>query len=417
MMMNAAITTARLSIMRTWREKWGLISWLLIPLLMLFLMSLIGGGGSSKPHGQLLITDYDESMLSGFVIGSISQGPIAEIFSVKRVDEQQGKQLMNQGKASAWLVIEQDFMENYLNKRTAKLRLQKNPAQQALPQMVETGLNLAVDAGDYVQILFADELKLLKNMLESGKYLDADLVFLTLAVKKVIKAAEKTISPPLLKLTEKPTAKQPTDNSKSSSGFAKMMFPGSIFMSFIFAAMTMGLAFWGDKKNGVLARLASTPRGLDSYFLGQLINAKVMFLVIGLVLLTIGMGYFGVNLSISPILLLWLVFSGVLLWLFILTLCLLMPTQKAANIVVNGAVFPLIMLGGSFFPSEAMPEILVKIGSFLPNGFLLNAMKQFMADGNIAQTLLTPFLIGCAAMVILTLFNRHLLKRLARENR
>lgn len=415
--MNAAITTARLSIMRTWREKWGLISWLLIPLLMLFLMSLIGGGGSSKPHGQLLITDYDESMLSGFVIGSISQGPIAEIFSVKRVDEQQGKQLMNQGKASAWLVIEQDFMDNYLNKRTAKLRLQKNPAQQVLPQMVETGLNLAVDAGDYVQILFADELKLLKNMLESGKYLDADLVFLTLAVKKVVKAAEKTISPPLLKLTEKPTAKQPTDNSKSSSSFAKMMFPGSIFMSFIFAAMTMGLAFWSDKKNGVLARLAGTPRGLDSYFLGQLIYAKVMFLAIGLVLLTIGMGYFGVNLSISPILLLWLVFSGVLLWLFILTLCLLMPTQKAANIVVNGAVFPLIMLGGSFFPSEAMPEILAKIGSFLPNGFLLNAMKQFMADGNIAQTLLAPFLIGCAAMVILTLFNRHLLKRLARENR
>ena len=355
-------TVAIQSFKRVLREKWGLISWLAIPLMIVFLMSLISGGGTSpKPHGRLLVTDHDNSTLSQFLVSSMGQGPMAEFFTVKSVSETEGAAIMNEGKATAWIVVEAGFMDNYLNKKPSRLRLVKNPAQTILPGMVETGMLLLVDAADYLQMLFADELNKLNQMVTTGKVNDADLVVLTLAIKKGIDEAEKTIFPPKLILKER--VQQVTEvKEKPAFNFIMLMYPGSIFMSLLFSSVAMAMGVWDDKANGVLPRLAASPGGLSAYVNGKLLHAVMTFVLLCLVLLLVGVAAFNIPLSMVPVTLLWLVFSGLVIWLLMLLFSLLMPSRKSANIVVNAAVLPMAMLGGAFFPSEAMPDWLANVG-------------------------------------------------------
>ncbi len=418
MMNRTTMTIARHAVLRTWREKWGLISWLVIPMMLVFLMSLMSGGGSSpKPHGKVLVTDLDQSVLSQFLIGSIGQGPTAEFFTVKAVSKSEGQRLMDAGEASAWLMIEKNFMDDYLNKKPTIIRLRKNPAQTVLPNMVETGMEVMVDAADYLQMLFADELQRINKMVISGKYDDADLVALTLAIKRAIDDIESTLTPPQIKL-EKYINLVEENQNKPRFNFALLMFPGAVFMSLLFAAMSMSMAFWDDKANGILPRLAVTPHGLRDYFIGKTAHAKAMFLITSLILMAIGVWYFEVDVTLLPLLIIWLVFSGVVIWQVLLFFSLLMPSRKSANIVVNAAMLPLAMLGGSFFPAETMAEGLAKLGSFLPNGMLLKAIKDVMVRGEPWQNaLLWPFIIGLLVAMILWFINLRMVNRLAREAR
>lgn len=416
-MNGMSMTVAKHSILKTWREKWGLISWLVIPLMMVFLMSLMAGGGPSPtPHGKVLVTDKDQSMLSQFLLGSIGQGPTAEFFTVKVVKEAEAQTLMDAGEASAWLMIEKNFMDDYLNKKPTTITLRKNPAQTILPNMVETGMDVMVDAADYLQMLFADELQKINKMVSTGKYNDADLVVLTLAIKAAIEDVEDTLMPPQIKLEEKTVEAESDD--KPAFNFALMMFPGAVFMSLLFAGMGMAMSFWDDKVNGVLPRLVSTPSGIFHYFVGKTTHAKVMFLTVSVVLMVVGVAYFDVNVTLLPLLIFWLVFSGVVIWQLLLFFSLLMPSRKSANIIVNAAMMPLAMLGGSFFPAEAMSDGLAKIGSYLPNGMLLKAIKDVMIRGEAWQSaLLWPFVIGLVMALVFWFINLKMVKKLAQEAR
>ena len=45
----------------------------------------------------------------------------------------------------------------------------------------------------------------------------------------------------------------------------------------------------------------------------------------------------------------------------------------------NLVLFPIVMLGGSFFPFEAMPEWMAAIGRWTPNGLALVRLKEIVA--------------------------------------
>ena len=49
------------------------------------------------------------------------------------------------------------------------------------------------------------------------------------------------------------------------------------------------------------------------------------------------------------------------------------------NVVISAVLFPLLMLGGSFFPSEAMPGWMAQVGRWTPNGWAVERLKA-LAD-------------------------------------
>jgi len=406
------MTVAGLRLKRILREKWGLISWLAIPTIIVLLMSLIAGAGGGKLTGKLLITDHDESVVSQFLTGSFNQGPLAEVFTVKQVNEADGQSLMDEGEASAWITIEAGFGEAFLHNQPGQLRLVKNPAQSILPQMVETSMQLLVDAATYLQILFADELAVLKPMLASQKFDDANLVALTLGIKQQMENLEATLFPPQLQAIEQQVA-EVVEAEQPDITFGLLMFPGAIIMALIFSANSLAVLIWDDAGNGVIPRLAATPKALQAYGMGQLLGATAVFTFLTTVLATMGGLYFALPWWQIPAIIVWLVFAGLVLYAMFVFIALLMPTGKVANITISATTFPLLMLGGSFFPMESMPPWLAGVGQFLPNGFLLKGLKDWLLRQEPwLDALWLPAVLGLAMLLVFWLLNRMLMRRL-----
>ena len=57
---------------------------------------------------------------------------------------------------------------------------------------------------------------------------------------------------------------------------------------------------------------------------------------------------------------------------------LLRRLARTADVLSTVVLFPLMMLGGSFFPFEAMQEPLRTWGQFTPNGWALMRLKEIL---------------------------------------
>ncbi|MEJ2153076.1 MAG: hypothetical protein P8Y29_09040, partial [Gemmatimonadota bacterium] len=68
------------------------------------------------------------------------------------------------------------------------------------------------------------------------------------------------------------------------------------------------------------------------------------------------------------------------------------------NILTGAAIFPLAMLGGSFFPFEVMPDWLASVGRYTPNGWALTRLNRVFAGELAALDLIRA--IGFVALII-----------------
>ncbi len=414
--MSFTKTVASNSIKKLFSEKWALLMFLVIPIMMGGLFSLISGSsGQPKPVGTLLITDNDDSILSSLLVGGFGQGPMAEMFISKNVTTSDGQLIMDEGEASVWLVIEKGFALNYLDKKPTNIKLVKNPSQNILPQIAETAVNLMADGGHYIQLLFADELQQFNNLISGNNVSDAQMALMSVQIKRTIDNLEGQLFPPQIKaVKQKPVTDSETPKS-SNKPFIFYMFPGILFMSLLFSSQGMALEFWSDKTQGISRRLIASPSGLSSYLNGKLIASVFVFVLIAAVIGTLGLMLLKLPISQILIIIMWLMLSGMVLVSMMLFVSLLMPSQKSASVVTSAMVFPLMMLGGSFFPFEAMPKWMVAIGQYLPNGYMLQSFNQWFVNDNPLEILFVPAIVALVFIVVFWFVNRSLLPKFARS--
>lgn len=397
------------------REKWQLAMWLAIPMMMAALFSLMSGSdGNAKPSGILLITDNDDSFLSQMFVRTFSQGPLADMFILKKVKKDEGQTIMAAGDASVWLTIEKDFTQNFVDNKPTRLKLVKNPSQNILPKIAETMVTTLADSGHYIQLLFSKELKQFDNLITGKDISDTQMAVMSVQIKHTVDLLEKQLFPPQIQAKKKVNSDE-RKKTESKHSFMFMMFPGILFMSLLFSAQGMAQDFWKDKSQGILSRLLSSPVGLKHYFTGKLLSATMVFTLIAVLMASLGMWMFNINSQKLLIIIPWVVLSGVVIWSFLLFVTLKLPTKKSANLVTEGMVFPLMMLGGSFFPFDSMPKWMVVIGEKLPNGYLLQSFNSWFIKDNSLSILLIPALIALGFIVIFFIVNKNTVMQFARS--
>jgi ABC-type multidrug transport system permease subunit len=72
-------------------------------------------------------------------------------------------------------------------------------------------------------------------------------------------------------------------------------------------------------------------------------------------------------------------------------------SARGANVLSSSVGFPLLMLGGSFFPFEAMPRFLADIGRCTPNGWLLARLRAL--DEGVSE----PLQLGLGVLAVAAL--------------
>ena len=370
--MSFLIASFKKDLSRWRQDAMAVLLWLGIPFLIGGLITaMVDGGDGASPTGVLLIHDQDESLLSGLIAGAYSQGNLGELISVGQVSLEEGNERINAGEASAFLIIPEGFTAAFLQEEPVTLTLKTNPAQTILPGIIQDVTEILLDLGFYAQALFGPEIDQIQNN-DSG-VVPNDVLVADVAVQ--IQGKIDTVSPLLFPpafdvVIIEPPPEEPRPN------IALLFLPGIVMMAILFSAQGMSADYWKEREAGTLRRLVSTPGLLSRFVYGKAMAAAVVIAFLGGITLTLGFLYHDVAWSKFIPSMAWMTISGVGLFAWFAALQMLFSNQRAANLLTSILLFPLLMMGGSFFPLDVLPDWIAAIGRMSPNGFVVDRLSK-----------------------------------------
>jgi ABC-type Na+ efflux pump permease subunit len=374
------LVSARKDFQRRLADPLAMASWLGIPLVIGSLLSLVmGGGGGLTPKAKLLFVDQDDSLVSKGLAGLATGGGADSMIELVPLELEEARKRIDSGEGSGMLVIPKGFGKAVLEDEPTQLHLLTNPAQRILPRILEEGLDILVEATFYGQQLFGDQLKLMSAGPPEGNSMFANAVIAAQAVtiNQKIETLESTLSPPLLEL-EFDVVTEGEEKESSGSNPMTLLFPGMLFMSMLFIAQGMSADLWEEKESGTLRRIRMTPQSLHSMLLGKTLAATAISFGVTALGLLAGVALFDFPIAGFLPALIWGGFSGGALVPLFLWAQTLGSTPSAGNMMTSMVLFPMMMLGGSLFPMESMPDWMVEVGRWTPNGMALIEFKGLM---------------------------------------
>jgi ABC-type multidrug transport system permease subunit len=350
----------------------------------------------------VLVVDEDDSFLSGFLVGALGTESGAKMpFTAEKVDEAEGRARIDEGDASALLVIPAGFADAIFREEPCTLRLVTNPAQTILPGMVEEALTMLVDGTFYLHRVFGEPLRAMAAEPPPGRdtFPSEEVARISLQINDLMERVTALLTPPVMKVV----VETPADEDDSGGiDFAQLFFPSMLFMTLFFLAQGMSEDLWVEKDAGTLRRVLVTPNRAAALVAGKLAAALIFVASVSFVGMLLARLTFGIKLDNLPLAVLWATATGAMLVLFLYLLQLFASSQRAGNLLTNLVTMPLLMIGGSFFPFEAMPAGMAAIGRKTPNGWALEQLKAILTGTAEPGALAVAF--GGLVLVCLVLF-------------
>ncbi len=397
--MRFVLASARKDLRRIGRDRIALLSWLGIPVFIGVLMTALFGRGSVTPQGRLLVADEDASLVSSLVSNAFTQGQLGQMFQVEKVKQEDGRRRIGRGDASALLIIPKGFGQAFLKSEPARLQLLTNPSQQILPAIVAETLSILLEGAFYLQLVVGDELKLIAQgpPVGAGSFPDKTIADLSVRLNRLGEKLGAYLDPPLLELETSVVEEKPGIRG----GFAAAFLPGALFMAVLFVAQGMVFDFWKERSHGTLRRLVVTGSRVEAFLAGKAMAAGMVLAMVAVVGLACARWLVQMPVSQPLVAVVWMTLSGTTLFLLLAIVALAASTERAASMLTSFVVLPLMMLGGSLFPFEAMPEGLARIGRLTPNGW---ALAQFRAhlDGSAESASVAAAFAGALLVATVT---------------
>jgi ABC-type multidrug transport system permease subunit len=373
--------------------------WIGIPLLIGVLIALAFGGRSGpRPQAHVLVADNDESLLSGLLIGALSQEAAGGFVRAEQVDEADGRKRMSKGDADALIVIPEGFSGAILREEPATIQLVTNPSETILPGMVEEALSIFVDGTFYVHRLIGRDLQAFADGPPQGANTFPDSTIMTFGVRinQIVDRLNEHLSPVLVTL-----APSVDEDEGVQVSFGFLLLPSILFMALLFMAQGLSEDFWEERSRKTLRRFVSSPQSPLAFLLGKILASAGLIFVVCAVALCVRYAYLELSLATLPLALLWATLSGTMLAATLTLIQMFASSQRAGNIIVMTIIFPLMMLGGSFFPFEMMPGWMRTIGARTPNDWALQRLKAIVLEQARPMDVVVSFAVLIALLGVL----------------
>ncbi len=400
--MRFVLASALKDMRRLRRDPLALALWLGIPLVVLALLWVMFGRGETRPQGRLLVADEDSTFGSALLVGAFRQGPLAQMLLIEKLPRAEAEAKIRRGAASALLIIPKGFGRALLAGEAAQLTLITNPSQRIVPAIIEETLSVLVDGAFYLQALLGEELRVLAEGPPGGAeaFSDAAIADLSIRMHRAGRRLGSWLEPLRIRLDVQ------VDRPKSPlrTNFAAALGPGLVFLALLFIAVGLSADFWKEHRYGTLRRLLASPRAASSLLAGKLLAAAAVIFLVSLGGLAAALWVAGAPAGGLPAGTLWSTLAGSVFFLLLALLQLYARSERAANLLGNMVGMPLALVGGSFFPFEAMPDWLARIGRRTPNGWALVQLRQIL-EGTVVPTQLAMaaamlLAVGAAAFLL-----------------
>ncbi len=384
----------------------GMIAIMLIPIVITLLIGLVfGGSGEVKlPRIRVLLVDQDKGLIGGFLRQGLQQDRMAEMFDLVVVDEEEGWNEINGGKASALVIIPRDFTSHVLDRKPDTIRVIKNPSENFLPVVVEevvktTGLIL--ESG--VRVM-SDPISRVRGFIDEGRLPTGDQAMEVLkGGRNVVLLAEGYLADSLITLDTEVVKEEEEEEGSGFNVFAFLM-PGSLMIGILFISEMAMRDVLRERKGGTLSRMLTSP--LQA---GELVSAKILsaFLITGismLVLVIVGILAFGIDWG-DPLTLTVQTLAICAMSTGIMTFFYgIIRSEKLADALLSVIIIVLALLGGSMIPYEQMGEGMRRAARYSPVFWAIDGLKKiiFFSGGlsDIWLNLVIMFSIAVPGMII-----------------
>jgi ABC-2 type transport system permease protein len=322
----------------------------------------------------MLVANEDDGLLANGVASVFTSQQASRFFDAKTVTAAHGRDLMEQGKASALLTIPRGFSQDVLDGKRVTLLLLRNPAEGILPEIAEQTVGALADVLDGGRRVFdkpiADLNPLLKN---DGKApADADVVAVSLAVKRAIESVSGLVNPPAIALEsemfDNVAASSPPSEKKNEAA------PSAIFLLVLPGVAVYGLFLVADQGMrdvmtervlGTLRRQLAGPVTPETVILAKALFTAVLA---GSAIVVIG-GVGAVMLSTPVSVPAFFLLSAALVLAVTGTTAVIYgvsSTERQASTLGNIIFLAMGFLGGGFIRIEGLPPVARSIAPFTP---------------------------------------------------
>ena len=401
--MVAFVALLRKDFTRRWRSPLATIVLLGFPFMMAGLIGSISSGSSGGiPEVTVFVLDRDGGFIGGLLTGGAP--PSDEQIALRMVEVgEEGFARMENGEASAMIVLEEGFTERAFEGEPVEFVLVRNPAESIKPELIEQGLVVLSTYLDVAVKVLGEEIEEFGDMID-GDDMPAMLAVTDLAARvyKKLDAASDYVFPPVVQIK---SVKEGAEDGEIESGpnvFGYVLVMVAV-MSVLFAAIRAVTEIYEERNTGMVRRFLATPVPM-SHFIGSKIVFAVLFgmLVMAILLVSGGvLGWFGSSVPVVGVLAHTAGFSLAAAGLMVVIIGLV-RTEKQAGILSWIVVMFMSAVGGSMFPAENFPAVMQGIARYTLNYWAVEGYLDMIVRG-IAPAAVMPVSAALAGVGVILL--------------
>ncbi len=190
--------------------------------------------------------------------------------------------------------------------------------------------------------------------------------------------------------------------------YIDFLVPGIVALALMqMSLFSVAFVFTDYKGKGILKRLLATPMRPIHFVAANVITRLVIAVFQATFLIAVGVLIFRAHVYGSYLLLLPIIILGALMFLGMgFAISGVAKTVESVPAIANLVAFPMMFLGGTFFPIDTMPEWLQHIAKYLPLQYLSHSLREVMLNGAMLKDVQTDlFWMAGWAIILVVLAN------------
>lgn len=395
---------------RKWKNPFVILGFLFIPIVFTVIFGMVfgSGGEGTLPQVKIFAADNDQSLISKLLLGALTQGELNELIELEAIEEDEGRKLLDRGKASALLIIPENFGQNIWDGQSTEILLIKNPAEQFLPQIAEEILDTMTLVLSSLRHLFANELDTVRELADLEEFPDEAISALSLQFKDRIDGASKYLFPPVISLKQITLSEEKEDVEDLS--VQAHILPAIAVMFLLFICNAVFEDILSEKESGTLMRLRISPVNLTEYIWSKIVISTLIGILCTSLLIILGRVLFSIHWGDPAAVVLLVLCLNILIAGFIAFLFSFVRTERQAGALLTTVILLMSMLGGSMIPVENYPPVILIFSKLTLNYWGITAFKKIMRGESLA-TILPILSVMVVAGVMLSIMGSYFLNK------
>lgn len=361
------------------RNRMQLAALFMMPLIFLLMFGFIFPSGGTQQHMPMGIVNLDQGQGSDEFLTQlnlINQNTSSmDFINYSSVNE--AKTAINQGKIYGTFIIPSGFSDNITNGKSGDFTVyidNSNPQSSMQVQQALSGILSGLN-----------DMKAEANVLQLAKDTDQQINPQTMIFPYVLNVS--TTIP-------------------GETNYFNFLAPGLMIMIVMMTVMTgIPEAISKEKEMGTFDGMLSAPISQISVIIGKTAALCTRGFVQCVIILAMAMLLFGVTIQGNLLLAFFMLLLGIFSFIGLGILAISMSGDQASGtMIVNLLMFPMIFLGGIFYPLQQMPWFMQDISKFIPLTYAADAMRKIIllnaGIGDVLFQMLILVAFGVVTMAI-----------------